>query len=95
MAVQTGAPAPPHIRGWLATLPKERRRSVAEIAKAVDMNRESLRQRLLGDAWFRFAEARAIATYFGEPYATLFPGNSGIDPQDIETVRIAREVGAA
>lgn len=95
MAGHIEATAPPFIREWLATLPKDRWKSIAQIAKAVGMNRESLRQRMLGEAWFRFTEARAIAAYFSEPYATLFPNNSGIDPDDLETVRVALEVGAA
>jgi len=87
--------SPPHLRAYLAMLPSNRRKTTGEIAEGIGMNREALAARLRGELWISLTEAQLLCRYLEESYATLFPGNSGIDPQDIETVRIALEVGAA
>lgn len=86
---------PPYLRGYIAMLPQEKRRTIGEIAEAVGMNRESLGLRLRGDRWISLAEAQKLCIYFGENYSILFPDNSGIDPDDLAVVRAAQEVGAA
>jgi transcriptional regulator with XRE-family HTH domain len=86
---------PPYVRGYITMLPQEKRRTISEVAEDLGVNREWLGQRLRGEKWISFADAQRICSYFGEPYATLFPNNSGIDPDDLETVRVALEVGAA
>jgi len=75
---------PPYVGQWM----EQHGQQANAVADAIGLSRPALYRRLRGEVWFSYKEALAVAKATRADYAALLPGHSGVDPRDVEVMRL-------